>query len=61
MLPPLTDPAGEPTGAVLGMMNMLELMLREQQPRLLAVALDSGRETFRKQSPSVQGHSSSGP
>ena len=49
MLPPLTNPGGEPTGAVLGMVNMLELMLREQQPRLLAVALDSGRETFRKQ------------
>jgi DNA polymerase-1 len=49
MLGELQSPKGEPTGAVLGMVNMLELMLREQQPRLLAVALDSGRETFRKQ------------
>ncbi|RYZ01212.1 MAG: DNA polymerase I [Myxococcales bacterium] len=46
---PLLSPGGEPTGAVHGMVNMLELMLREQTPRLLAVALDSGRETFRKQ------------
>jgi DNA polymerase-1 len=46
---PLMSPSGEPTGAVHGMVNMLELMLREQTPRLLAVALDSGRETFRKQ------------
>jgi DNA polymerase I len=45
---PLMSPSGEPTGAVHGMVNMLELMLREQTPRLLAVALDSGRETFRK-------------
>jgi DNA polymerase I len=46
---PLMSPKGEPTGAVHGMVNMLELMLREQKPRLLAVALDAGRETFRKQ------------
>ncbi len=46
---PLQSPSGEPTGAVHGMVNMLELMLRERSPRLLAVALDAGRETFRKQ------------
>jgi DNA polymerase I len=46
---PLSSPSGEPTGAVHGMVNMLELMLREQTPKLLAVALDAGRETFRKQ------------
>jgi DNA polymerase I len=46
---PLLSPKGEPTGAVHGMVNMLELMLREQKPQLLAVALDAGRETFRKQ------------
>ena len=46
---PLMSPSGEPTGAVHGMVNMLELMLREQKPQLLAVALDAGRETFRKQ------------
>ncbi len=46
---PLLSPKGEPTGAVLGMVNMLELMLREQRPQLLAVALDAGRDTFRRQ------------
>jgi DNA polymerase-1 len=45
---PLLSPKGEPTGAVHGMVNMLELMLREQRPQLLAVALDSGRATFRR-------------
>jgi DNA polymerase I len=46
---PLQSPSGEPTGAVHGMVNMLERMLRERSPRLLAVALDAGRETFRKE------------
>jgi DNA polymerase-1 len=46
---PLSSPSGEPTGAIHGMVNMLELMLRERSPRLMAVALDAGRETFRKQ------------
>jgi DNA polymerase-1 len=44
----LKSASGEPTGAVHGMVSMLDLMLREQTPRLLAVALDAGRETFRK-------------
>ncbi|HXK19008.1 MAG TPA: 5'-3' exonuclease H3TH domain-containing protein, partial [Polyangiaceae bacterium] len=46
---PLSSPSGEPTGAVHGMVNMLERMLRERSPRLMAVALDAGRETFRKE------------
>jgi DNA polymerase I len=46
---PLSSPSGEPTGAVHGMVNMLERMLRERSPRMMAVALDAGRETFRKQ------------
>ena len=45
---PLSSPAGEPTGAVHGMVNMLERMLRERSPKPMAVALDAGRETFRK-------------
>ncbi|HEY6077740.1 MAG TPA: DNA polymerase, partial [Polyangiaceae bacterium] len=45
---PLLSPKGEPTGAVHGMVNMFELMLREQRPQLLAVALDAGRATFRR-------------
>jgi len=46
---PLSSPSGEPTGAVHGMVNMLERMLRERSPRLMAVALDAGRETFRRE------------
>ncbi len=46
---PLSSPSGEPTGAIHGMVNMLELMLRERSPRLMAVALDAGRTTFRKE------------
>ncbi len=46
---PLSSPSGEPTGAVHGMVNMLERMLRERSPQLMAVALDAGRETFRKE------------
>ncbi|HEX2870734.1 MAG TPA: DNA polymerase, partial [Polyangiaceae bacterium] len=46
---PLSSPSGEPTGAVHGMVNMLERMLRERSPRLMAVALDAGRDTFRRE------------
>lgn len=45
---PLSSPSGEPTQAVLGTVNMLELLVRERKPRLLAVAMDS-RGNFRKQ------------
>jgi DNA polymerase-1 len=45
---PLSSPGGEPTGAVHGMVNMLERMLRERSPKLMAVALDAGRDTFRR-------------
>ena len=46
---PLSSPSGEPTGAVHGMVNMLERMVRERSPRLMAVALDAGRDTFRRE------------
>jgi len=44
----LRSPSGEPTHAVHGVVNMLERLIRERQPQLLAIAMDSGRETFRK-------------
>jgi DNA polymerase I len=44
---PLTSPSGEPTHAVFGTVNMLERLVRQCRPALLAVAMDSGRETFR--------------
>jgi DNA polymerase-1 len=47
-LVPLSSPSGEPTHAVLGTVNMLELLVRERRPQLFAIAMDSGRDTFRR-------------
>ena len=44
---PLTSPSGEPTHAVHGTVAMLERLLRERRPALFAIAMDSGRATFR--------------
>lgn len=46
---PLSSPSGEPTNAVHGTVSMLERLLRERRPALFAVAMDSGRATFRKE------------
>lgn len=46
---PLSAPSGEPTHAVHGTVTMLERLYREQRPRLLAIAMDAGRSTFRKE------------
>lgn len=46
---PLTSPSGEPTHAVHGTVSMLERLFRERQPRLLAIAMDAGRATFRQE------------
>jgi DNA polymerase I len=46
---PLSSPNGEPTHAVHGTLSMLERLIRERKPKLFAIALDSGRETFRKE------------
>ena len=45
-LPPLTNRAGEPTGAMYGVFNMLRLTLKENPDRL-AFVLDAGGRTFR--------------
>jgi DNA polymerase-1 len=45
---PLNAPSGEPTQAVLGTVNMLELLVRQRRPHLLAIAMDSRERTFRK-------------
>jgi DNA polymerase-1 len=44
---PLSSPTGEPTHAVFGTVNMLERLIRDRRPALLAVAMDSRSETFR--------------
>ena len=46
---PLSSPNGEPTHAVHGTVSMLERLLRERRPALFAIAMDSGRATFRKE------------
>ncbi len=46
-LPPLTSAAGEPTGAIVGVLNMLNKLLKEEQPELIAVVFDAPGRTFR--------------
>jgi len=46
-LPPLTNSRGEPTGAVLGVLNMLLKFLKDFQPRRIAVVFDAPGKTFR--------------
>lgn len=46
---PLSSPSGEPTHAVHGTVTMLERLFRERKPELVAITMDSGRVTFRKE------------
>jgi DNA polymerase-1 len=46
-LPPLTNSHGEPTGAVLGVINMLHKLVKEEAPDLIAVVFDAPGRTFR--------------
>ncbi len=46
-LPPLSNSRGEPTHAVLGTVNMLQKVVAERRPHMLAVAMDSKGRTFR--------------
>jgi len=46
-LPPLTTSSGEPTGAVLGVTNMLLKLIQEYEPEHVAVVFDAGGKTFR--------------
>jgi DNA polymerase I len=46
-LPPLSNSRGEPTGAVLGVLNMLLKFLKEYRPRRIAVVFDAPGRTFR--------------
>ena len=44
---PLSSSKGEPTHAVLGTVNMLQKVVNEKRPYMLAVAMDSRGRTFR--------------
>lgn len=46
-LPPLSSTKGEPTHAVLGTVNMLQKVVGEKRPHMLAIAMDSKARTFR--------------
>jgi DNA polymerase-1 len=46
-LPPLTSSRGEPTGALLGVLNMLVKFMKEQRPARIAVVFDAPGRTFR--------------
>jgi DNA polymerase I len=47
-LPPLSTKSGQPTNAVLGVVNMLYKLLDEQRPTHMAVVFDAPGKTFRK-------------
>ena len=46
-LPALTNSAGEPTGALHGVLSMIQKLIREQQPAHIAVVFDAPGKTFR--------------
>jgi DNA polymerase-1 len=46
-LPPLSNSRGEPTGALLGVLNMLVKFVREYRPAHIAVVFDAPGKTFR--------------
>ncbi|MCC6631569.1 MAG: DNA polymerase I [Gammaproteobacteria bacterium] len=46
-LPPLNNSRGEPTGAVFGVLNMLQKFLREQAESNIVVVFDAPGKTFR--------------
>jgi len=46
---PLSNSKGEVTHAVMGTVNMLQKIVGERRPAMLAVAMDSGSPSFRKQ------------
>ncbi|MEO6420668.1 MAG: 5'-3' exonuclease H3TH domain-containing protein, partial [Polyangiaceae bacterium] len=46
---PLSSSKGEPTHAVMGTVNMLQKVVNDRRPQMLAVAMDSKGPTFRKE------------
>ncbi len=46
-LPPLTNSRGAPPGAVLGVLNMLNKLMKEESPQRVAVVFDASGRTFR--------------
>lgn len=46
-LPPLTTSKGQPTGAIKGVLSMLQKMMNDYQPQHMAVVFDAKGKTFR--------------
>ncbi|BAO43138.1 DNA polymerase I [Thiolapillus brandeum] len=46
-LPPLTNSRGEPTGAIVGVVNMLRKLIKDYHPKYMAVVFDAPGKTFR--------------
>ncbi|MEM1262805.1 MAG: DNA polymerase I [Pseudomonadota bacterium] len=46
-LPPLTNSKGEPTGAIHGVLNMLNKLIRDESPQRIGVVFDASGKTFR--------------
>jgi len=46
-MPPLSNAEGQPTGAVLGVLNMLHKLVNEYRPERMAVVFDAPGKTFR--------------
>lgn len=46
-LPPLTNSRGQPTGAIVGVVNMLNKLIADYQPDYMAVVFDTPAKTFR--------------
>jgi DNA polymerase-1 len=46
-LPPLSNSRGEPTGAIHGVLNMINRMLKDYEPDRVAVVFDARGKTFR--------------
>lgn len=46
-LPPLTNSQGEATGALHGVLTMIQKLMRDEQPRYVAVVFDAPGKTFR--------------
>lgn len=46
-LPPLTNSKGQPTGAIYGVANMVKRLIKDYQPKQIAVVFDAKGKTFR--------------
>lgn len=47
--PPLTNPHGEPTGAIMGVINMIKSLINQYQPDRIAVVFDAKGGSFRNE------------